>query len=427
MLMIDQLYKTFLESSGVSTDTRTVKEGNLWFALKGPNFNANSFAQKALEAGALAVVVDDADYAVNDLYILVEDGLTALQQLANHHRRQFDIPVLGITGSNGKTTTKELVRDVLAQKFNVLATLGNLNNHIGVPLTLLRLTEKTEFAIIEMGANHQGEIADLCRIAEPEFGLITNIGKAHLEGFGGIEGVFKGKTELYDFIASRQGKLFVNSRNAQLVAKAKGSVEEVYSYPDESDYFAATLISNESSVSLKAFSREINTHLSGVYNFENICAALCIGKYFGVSEEKALQAVADYMPENNRSQVIKKESNTIYLDAYNANPTSMSLSLQNFGAIKGAKVAILGDMFELGEAGPEEHATIGQLTKDLNLDEVIFCGKLMSFAHQANSDSLYFEEKKALEEYLTKNKKSETAYLVKGSRGMSLETVVELL
>ncbi|NVK86040.1 MAG: UDP-N-acetylmuramoyl-tripeptide--D-alanyl-D-alanine ligase [Cytophagia bacterium] len=425
--MIDQLYKIFLQSSGVSTDTRTVREGNLWFALKGPNFNANKFAEKALEAGALAVVVDDPEYAVNDQCLLVEDGLKALQELANHHRNQFDVPVLGITGSNGKTTTKELVRDVLAQKFNVLATIGNLNNHIGVPLTLLRLTNETEFAIIEMGANHQLEIANLCRIAEPEYGLITNIGKAHLEGFGGIEGIFKGKTELYDFIAAKGGSLFVNSRNQQLLTKAKALVKEVVSFPDKSDYFTAILLSNEPSVSLRAFSQETETHLSGVYNYENICAALCIGKYFGVDEARALKAVAEYRPENNRSQILKRGSNTIHLDAYNANPTSMSLSLQNFAAIRGAKVVILGDMFELGEAAPEEHAAIGELTKTLKLDEVIFCGKLMLSAHQANPDSLYFESKADLADHLTANKRTETSYLVKGSRGMSLESLVELL
>lgn len=425
--MIDQLYKTFLQSSGVSTDTRTVKEGNLWFALKGPNFNANKFAEKALEAGALAVVVDDPEYAVNDQCLLVEDGLNALQELANHHRKQFDVPVLGITGSNGKTTTKELVRDVLAQKYNVLATIGNLNNHIGVPLTLLRLTNETEFTIIEMGANHQLEIANLCRIAEPEYGLITNIGKAHLEGFGGIEGIFKGKTELYDFIAAKGGSLFVNSRNQQLLTKAKALVKEVVTFPDKPDYFTATLLSNEPSVSLKAFSQEIETHLSGVYNYENICAALCIGQYFGVDKASALKAVAEYRPENNRSQILKRGSNTIHLDAYNANPTSMSLSLQNFAAIKGAKVVILGDMFELGEAAPEEHAAIGELTKTLKLDEVIFCGNLMLSAHQANPDSLYFESKADLADHLTPNKRTETSYLVKGSRGMSLESLVELL
>lgn len=426
--MIDQLYSLFLQSTGVSTDTRTIKKDNLWFALKGPNFNANKFAQQALESGAMAAVVDDPDYVLNDQCFLVEDGLEALQQLANHHRRQFNIPVIGITGSNGKTTTKELVRDVLAKKFKVLATIGNLNNHIGVPLTLLRLNKDVELAIVEMGANHQQEIASLCQIAEPDFGLITNIGKAHLEGFGGIEGVFKGKTELYDFIGRAGGKLFVNSRNPRLLEKAENVTEEVFSYPDEKDYYHAELISSQPNVNLKTTSgQQIGTHLSGEYNFENICAALCIAHYFEVEEERALEAVSNYLPENNRSQVIRKDTNTIYLDAYNANPTSMSLSLQNFASLEGKKVAVLGDMFELGEESAREHASIGELTKGLKLDQVIFCGQLMKNAYESNSGALYFEKKVDLQSFLEQNKIKESSVLIKGSRGMSLETLVELV
>ena len=424
--MIDQLYSLFLQSTGVSTDTRTIKKGNVWFALKGPNFNANEFAKQALDSGAMVAVVDDPDFVLNDQCLLVEDGLTALQELANHHRRQFNIPIIGVTGSNGKTSTKELVRDVLAKKFKVLATLGNLNNHIGVPLTLLRLNQEFEVAIVEMGANHQKEIAVLSQIAEPDFGLITNIGKAHLEGFGGLEGVFKGKTELYEFIGNSGGKLFVNSRNPRLLEKAKGLAKEVFTYPDAQDYYHAELISSQPNVCLKTTSgKQIETHLSGTYNFENICAALCIGQHFGVQEEKALEAVSQYLPENNRSQVLKKGTNTIYLDAYNANPTSMSLSLQNFASVAGKKVAILGDMFELGEDAPQEHAAIGKLTKGLGLNLVIFCGQLMKSAHEANHEALYFEKKADLKDYLEKNKIKESLLLIKGSRGMSLETLVE--
>jgi len=426
--MIEQLYSRFLQSTGVSTDTRTIQKGNVWFALKGPNFNANKFAQQALESGALLAVVDDPEYVVNDQCFLVEDGLTALQQLANHHRRQFSIPFIGITGSNGKTTTKELVRDVLARKFKVLATIGNLNNHIGVPLTLLRLTSETEMAIIEMGANHQREIAGLCQIAEPDFGLITNIGKAHLEGFGGLEGVFKGKTELYDFMASKNGRLFVNSRNSRLLEKAEKSVDEVLTYPDAGDYYSAELIESQPDVSLRTTSgKEITAHLSGTYNFENICAALCIGQYFGVNEDDALDAIQTYLPENNRSQVMRQGTNTIYLDAYNANPTSMSLSLQNFAAIEGKKVAVLGDMFELGDSAAEEHRAIGELSSGLNLDLVIFCGKLMKHAHEANEKSLYFEQKADLEAYFINNKIENSSILIKGSRGMSLESLLKVL
>lgn len=426
--MIDQLYSLFLQSTGVSTDTRTIKKGNVWFALKGPNFNANEFAKRALDCGAMVAVVDDPDFVLNDQCLLVDDGLKALQQLANHHRRQFNIPIIGITGSNGKTSTKELVRDVLAKKFKVLATLGNLNNHIGVPLTLLRLNKEFEVAIVEMGANHQREIAGLSQIAEPNFGLITNIGKAHLEGFGGLEGVFKGKTELYEFMGSSGGKLFVNSRNPRLLEKAKGLVKEVFSYPDAQDYYHAEIISSQPNVRLKTSTgKQIETNLSGTYNFENICAALCIAQYFGVDEEKALEAVSEYVPENNRSQMLKKGSNTIYLDAYNANPTSMSLSLQNFASVEGRKIAILGDMFELGEDAAHEHAAIGKLTRSLKLEQVIFCGQLMKSAHEANPETLYFENKVGLQQFLTQNKIRESLVLIKGSRGMSLETLVEAL
>lgn len=426
--MIEQLYKTFLKSTGVSTDTRSIQNGNIWFALKGPNFNANKFAQQALDSGASAVVVDDPEFVLNDQCFLVPDGLEALQQLANHHRKQFDIPVLGITGSNGKTTTKELVRDVLAKKFKVLATKGNLNNHIGVPLTLLGLNKEIEFAIIEMGANHQKEIATLCKIAEPGYGLITNIGKAHLEGFGGLEGVFTGKTELYDFMAKNKGKLFVNSRNQRLLDKAKVIVGEVFTYPEQGDYLQAKMVSNKPYVQLKLESGGIaNSNLGGEYNFENMCAALCIAKYFEVDEAKALQAISEYVPDNNRSQLLKQGTNTVLLDAYNANPTSMSLSLKNFASEPGDKVAILGDMFELGDDAEIEHKAIGKLAKELNLDEVIFCGKLMSAAHSANPNSKYFEHKSDLAEYLKANKRNATAYLIKGSRGMSLETIVDLL
>nr|WP_305983056.1 UDP-N-acetylmuramoyl-tripeptide--D-alanyl-D-alanine ligase [Roseivirga thermotolerans] len=426
MAMIDQLYSVYLRSTGVSTDTRTLQKDNLWFALKGPNFNANKFADKALELGACAVVIDDPAYARDNRYLVVEDGLKALQQLANHHRKQFNIPVIGITGSNGKTTTKELVRDVLDRKFRVLATLGNFNNHIGVPLTLLRLTADTEMAIVEMGANFVGDIAQLCAIAEPTFGLITNIGKAHLEGFGGIEGVFKGKTELYEHVAKQGGVLFVNSRNQRLMEKAGRLVGEIATYPDKDDVYHAELIDAQPFVKLKARSgKVVDTQISGSYNFENICAALCIGAYFGVPENEALEAIAAYIPENNRSQIKQLGSNTVVMDAYNANPTSMALALQNFAAKPGYKVAILGDMFELGESAAEEHAAVGNLTAGLALNQVIFCGELMKHAYETNKKAEYFEDKQELATYLKGLQLQDSQILIKGSRGMSLETLLE--
>lgn len=427
---IKELYEHYLKSTGVSTDTRTLQEGNIWFALKGPNFNANEFATQALESGAMLAVVDDPALADNEACFLVEDGLRALQQLATYHRRQFQIPLLGITGSNGKTTTKELIRDVLAKKYEVLATEGNLNNHIGVALTLLRLKPKHEIAVIEMGANHQKEIAFLSSIAEPTHGLITNIGKAHLEGFGGLEGVFKGKTELYDFMKSHGGQLFVNSRNERLLEKAKMSVGQkaVMTYPDKGNTFEASLVESEPQVVFDVDSRQaIKTQLSGVYNFENLCAALCIGNHFQVPLSLGIEAVSEYMPENNRSQVIEQNSNTIHLDAYNANPTSMSMSVKSFAAKDGAKVVILGDMFELGDTAQEEHTEMGKLCASSSFDAVYFCGKLMKHAHEAYPQSTYFELKSDLMEYLKSNPIEKSAILIKGSRGMALETLLEVL
>lgn len=426
--MINQLYTLYLKSTGVSTDTRTLHEGNIWFALKGPNFNANQFAEKALEMGASTVVIDDAKFKKDDRFFLVEDGLMSLQALATHHRRKFNIPFIGITGSNGKTTTKELIRDVLATKFKVLATKGNLNNHIGVPLTLLGLDESIEIAIIEMGANHQKEIAALSAIAEPTHGMITNIGKAHLEGFGGLEGVFKGKTELYEFMQRNEGTLFVNSRNERLLNKAKDCVEEVITYPDTSDNYSAELLGDQPYVQIRTSKgNTISTQLTGAYNFENICAALCIGQYFGVQELRAIEALEAYQPENNRSQILRKGSNLIFMDAYNANPTSMSLSLKNFAAKKGKNVAIIGDMFELGAEAEKEHAAMGQLTNELNLEQVIFSGELMKHAFAANPQGKYFPKKEELRTYLKDHPIQNANVLIKGSRGMSLETLLEML
>lgn len=427
--MLDKLYPLFLNSTGVSTDTRTVEDGNIWFALKGPNFDANKFADQAIEKGASVVVIDDPKYAKDDRYLVVEDGLEGLQSLANHHRKQFEIPVIAITGSNGKTTTKELVRDVLAQKFNVLATNGNLNNHIGVPLTLLRLSAEHELAIIEMGANHQKEIAFLSSIAEPNHGLITNIGKAHLEGFGGLEGVFKGKTELYDFMGKQGGTLFVNSRNNRLEQKAKRRVgENVITFPSKGSFYELEMAEEQPHIKVKTKAgKSITTQLSGIYNFSNIAAALCIGRYFEVDENLALQAVAAYVPDQNRSEVLEHGSNTIYMDAYNANPTSMSMSLRSFAAKDGKKVAILGDMFELGDSAIEEHSAIGSLCEELHLQHVLFCGALMNHAYKAFPEGRYFNDKAKLANYLKSAKLSEHLILIKGSRGMALETILDHL
>ncbi len=427
--MIEQLYQLYLESTGVSTDTRSINEGDIWFALKGPNFNANRFADQAIEKGASIVVIDDTDFAKDDRYFVVEDGLEALQKLGNHHRNQFDIPFIGITGSNGKTTTKELMRDVLSQKYKVHATQGNFNNHIGVPLTLLQIDKNVEIAIIEMGANKVGDIAELCDIADPTHGLITNIGKAHLEGFGGVEGVIRGKSELYHHLIQKEGVIFVNSQSEVLSNIARRRMKSPYYYPAEGDYLHLKLLEGQSTLRLRTDEGlESQTHLTGAYNFENIGAALCVGKFFEVEHEQALKAVSDYDPDNNRSQVLKKGSNTILLDAYNANPSSMSASLKHFAGGEGRyKVAILGDMFELGEDAPREHEAIGKLTSDLDLNEVHLCGELMEYGKLGNPKAHYWKDKDALKSHLEKNPLTHASIMIKGSRGMSLETLLEAL
>ncbi|MDX5348847.1 MAG: UDP-N-acetylmuramoyl-tripeptide--D-alanyl-D-alanine ligase, partial [Hymenobacteraceae bacterium] len=317
---IESLYKKYLTCSSVSTDTRTVQPGALFVALNGPNFKGSQFAAQALEKGASYVITDDVNLPDNRC-LQVEDTLKTLQDLANYHRQQLQIPVIGITGSNGKTTTKELINRVLSQKYKTLYTSGNLNNHIGVPLTLLRIKPEHEIAIIEMGANHQGEIDFLCHIANPTHGVITNIGKAHLEGFGGLEGVARGKSELYRYLAKQNGIAFVNSKNEQLMQLSSG-IEKRILYPAPGDFYQADLLEETPFVVYRSDNGEkVETQLPGRYNFENMCVAACVGKYFEVAMPQVNEAIASYSPDNNRSQLIKTGSNTILLDAYNANPT----------------------------------------------------------------------------------------------------------
>jgi UDP-N-acetylmuramoyl-tripeptide--D-alanyl-D-alanine ligase len=426
----EDLYKVYLASKNVSTDTRKITPGSLFFALKGDRFNGNTFAKQALEAGASYAVVDEKAYAADDRYILVEDSLKALQQLANYHRRQLSIPFIGITGSNGKTTTKELINAVLSKKYRTYATKGNLNNHIGVPLTVLSVTSDIEIAIIEMGANKVGDIEELVTICEPTHGIITNIGKAHLEGFGGTEGVKRGKGELYDFLQFRNGVVFVNSLNETLQQMVEARYfGEIVHYPRVGDYLSCELLAASPFVKYRSENGEIvETQLSGAHNFENIAAALCIGKYFEVNADAANMAVSGYLSENNRSQVVKKGSNTIFLDAYNANPTSMQASLEYFMTVQAPnKVVILGDMFELGAESEAEHRKIGEVVARGHFDKVLLCGKRMQAAVAANPKALYFIDKFSLNNWLQENKLYNAQILIKGSRGMGLETIVDLL
>jgi UDP-N-acetylmuramoyl-tripeptide--D-alanyl-D-alanine ligase len=433
MMNSELLYQHFLKSSGVITDTRKIDQGNIFFALKGPNFNANSFAAQALETGAALVVVDEAEVIPNNdpRYFLVDDVLTALQQLALYHRRQLQIPIIGLTGSNGKTTSKELLHVVLKQKFKTSATVGNLNNHIGVPLTLLAIEKDTEIAIVEMGANKQGDIKELCDIAEPSHGFITNIGKAHLEGMGGAEGVLKTKTELFQHLRENKGTVFINSQDPILSNMSK-RFENPILYPAKGDFCEVEMVDANPFVKFKVGgSQEI--HLSsmiGAYNFGNIASAISIGKFFGVSVEKAVQAIVNYKPSNMRSQLVEKRSNLIILDAYNANPSSMEVAIKTFGEMSGKKhkMIILGDMYELGDSTQAEHEKLGELVSQYDFDKICFAGKHMQAALvKAPMKALYFPDPFSFRNWLQDSKIEDHLILIKGSRGMKLEGLVDFI
>ena len=429
MITIEELHRHFLQCSGACTDTRNITPGSMFFALKGPNFNANSFAAEALEKGSSFAVVDDPSVVKDDRLLLVSDVLSALQELARHHRRQFNIPVIGITGSNGKTTTKELIHAVLGSDRETLATSGNLNNHIGVPLTLLRLNEEHKIAIIEMGANKPGDIKELAEITEPTYGLITNIGKAHLEGFGGVDGVIRTKTELYNNIRERNGTLFVNSDDALLMEKSEGIKRITYGTGDRAEWRGTT----EAGGAFLSFawehdakrSNKITTQLIGDYNLMNALAAVCIGSHFQVPKTAIESAIGSYSPGNNRSQFTNTGKNELILDAYNANPSSMKVALENFAAMKTdrKKLAILGDMLELGEAAESEHRAVVELTRSLSID-THFVGPI--FHAIVGSEKSDRDVNDALSRLRNEPVKQRTI-LIKGSRGIKLETLVEVL
>ena len=427
-MIIEQLYQNYLETGKVSTDTRQITPGSVFFALKGDKFNANEFAAEALTKGAKYAVVDDERFAKGEQYILVEDSLEALHSLARHHRSQLKIPVIGLTGSNGKTTSKELLNAVLSKKYKSYATKGNLNNHIGVPLTILSIDNRIEIAVVEMGANHLGEIALLSSIANPTHGFITNIGKAHIGTFGGFENIIRGKSELYQHLIVNNGIVFINSQSPVLSNMAK-RFKSPLMYPAVGDYYSCELMESDTFVKIKAENGEVvQTQMIGGYNFENIAAALCIGKYFEVGPTLANKAVAEYVPGNMRSQVLKKETNTVILDAYNANPSSMQAAIDNLaGMTTGKKVVILGDMFELEEEAENEHRNLGKLLKAKKFDRVYLCGKLTRFAKEEFPEALHFESKDLLMDELKRNPIKDSTILVKASRGIGLETVLEYL
>jgi UDP-N-acetylmuramoyl-tripeptide--D-alanyl-D-alanine ligase len=426
--MIENLYYLFSKCGAISTDTRAIVPDSIFFALKGPKFNANAFAEQALAKGAAYAVIDDINFKKDERYILVEDTLKTLQKLARYHRDKLDIPVIGLTGSNGKTTSKELLNAVLSKKYKTYATKGNLNNHIGVPLTLLSIDHTIEIAIIEMGANHMGDIEELCSYCDPTLGFITNIGKAHIGEFGGFQNIIKGKTELYKHLLDNLAAVFINSQNPILVPFA-ADFDHPYFYPGQQDFYHCEFIDANPFVRVRAANgMEIATQLTGAYNFENIAVALCIGDYFGVDPVLANEAVQAYQPSNMRSQIIKKGSNTIILDAYNANPTSMEAAIVNLARINAShKIAILGDMFELGNDAATEHRRIGELLKEVNISEVYLVGDLMKYALEANLSIKHFASKEELLDVLSKQPITEATILVKASRGIGLETIVDHL
>jgi UDP-N-acetylmuramoyl-tripeptide--D-alanyl-D-alanine ligase len=431
---IERLYSIYKENPVVSTDTRTIMKNCIFFALKGENFNGNSFAAAALESGASYAVVDEKKYVSGDRFILVDHVLEALQQLANHHRRQLQIPFIAITGSNGKTTTKELVRNVLSKKYRTHATKGNLNNHIGVPLTILSIAHDTEMAVIEMGANHQEEIKTLCKIAEPGYGIITNVGKAHLEGFGGFEGVKKGKAELYNFLAIKNGTVFLNQDNANLVDMAdKRKISRRITYGATSGSNCTGVLMS-SSPFVKAKWRyadkkgEVNTQLIGAYNFENILAAICIGNYFNVEENQIQKAIEEYIPDNSRSQVINRGTNKIILDAYNANPTSVAAALKNFASMNdGGKIVILGQMAELGDESEHEHRAILKLLSELGFSKVYLVGNHFTLPEKTETGFTFLETTDQLVSRLKERDIHHSTILIKGSRSMKMEKVLDAL
>ena len=425
MKELSQLHQLFLESTGICTDTRKLKKGNLYLALKGDNFNGNNFAAKALELGADYSIVDEQREEQNDHIIKVEDGLDTLQKLAAYHRKYLNLPILSITGSNGKTTTKELIREVLSKKYKTVSTQGNLNNHIGVPLTLLSMNKETEFGIVEMGANHQGEIASLCKIAQPDYGYITNFGKAHLEGFGGVEGVIKGKSELYNYLIKNNKTIFINYDDEIQVEKSKGT--DIISFSEgKNATHQITFLKADPFVKINTEDTQINSQLIGTYNAKNIAVAICIGKFFKIPAKAIKEAIESYQPTNNRSQIINQNSNQIILDAYNANPTSMKAALENLEAIPAKnKIAILGDMFEVGNTSAEEHQIIIDLLEKLEFSNMMVCGK--NFYQTSTQEVSKFENFEDLKNYIQRNNFEDATILIKGSRGMALERILEAL
>jgi UDP-N-acetylmuramoyl-tripeptide--D-alanyl-D-alanine ligase len=427
-MTIKNIHDLFLKCIKVSIDTRNIEYNSFFVAIKGERFDANTFAKVALEKGARYVIIDNSNYFIDERTILVEDSLITLQELAKFHRQYLKLPIIALTGSNGKTTTKELFNVVLSKKYKTKATIGNFNNHIGVPLTLLSFTKETQIGIVEMGANHQKEIEFLCEIVQPDYGYITNFGKAHLEGFGGIEGVIKGKSEMYTFIKGNDKAVFVNLDDQIQNSKTEAFERITFSQKDKSANVFIESVSANPFVKIKTLGFEINSHLIGLYNTNNINAAITVGYHFKVPTEDIKAAIESYIPENNRSQLLTQGTNEIILDAYNANPSSMLVALENFIQLdKSNKCIIIGDMYELGDESISEHKTIVDFLKSKSNFECHFVGKDF-FANTVQKDNFYFYVSfEDLANYLSSVKLKHTTLLIKGSRGMALERTLGYL
>ena len=421
---VRDFYFSYFQAGKISIDSRKIEKGTIFFAFSGENFDAATKGEDTIRNGAAAVIVEKKEYENIDKKIFyVPSTLDFLQELALFHRRQLQIPIIGLTGSNGKTTTKELISSVLARKYKTQYTFGNLNNHIGVPLTLLSITKEHEIAVIEMGANHQKEIELLCSLAEPNIGYITNFGKAHLEGFGGFEGVIKGKSELYEYLKQNNQTILVNEADEIQREKTKNYSKKITFGADDSQFYFEKFVENNL-VGVIYDGQKIQSNLTGDYNFTNICAAVSLGLYFDIDFEEIKAAIENYKPTNMRSQVVEKNGKTLVLDTYNANPSSMALSLNNFSQFIGSKTVIIGDMLELGEESITEHQKIWELAQSLNLDEIITVGSIFK---QVNSSEKSFKNTDELIEYLKQNPIKNKNILLKGSRGIALEKVIEFL
>jgi len=425
---ITYIHSLFLKCNSVSIDTRKIQPNSLFVAIKGDNFDANTFAKEALQKGASYVIIDNEDYIVDQRTIWVENSLIALQELSKYHRRYLNLPIIALTGSNGKTTTKELINVVLSKKFNTKATLCNLNNHIGVPLTLLSFDGKTEIGIVEMGANHKKEIEFLCELATPDYGYITNFGKAHLEGFGGVEGVIVAKSEMYNYLSQNDKLVFINLEDKIQVEKSKTLKSYSFGINKENANVNISSIAANPFVEIHFSNLLVQTHLIGLYNANNINAALAVGKYFGVEDLAIKEALESYIPENNRSQLITKGTNQIILDAYNANPSSMAVAIENFLQLENQnRIMILGDMFELGEESQQEHKIIVNLLLEEKNIICFFIGKEF-YSNRINKNNFHFYETfNSFSDYLSDVKIENSSILIKGSRGMALERTLDFL